>query len=136
MVSIENPIEYDLPGIDQCEVHYKIDLDYAALVRAVLRHDPNVVMIGEVRDAETADAVVRAANSGCLVFATTHAVDSASALESLIALGAHPHFVARSFRGAIAQTLVRKLCRYCTVPLAETADSGLLAEVRDLLEPA
>ena len=135
VVTVENPIEYDLPGIDQSEVNYKIGVDYATLVRAALRQDPNIIMIGEVRDAETADAVVRAANSGCLVFATTHAVHSAAAIESIIGLGAHPHFVARSFRGAIAQTLVRRLCQYCTIPLTETADSSLLEEVHELLGP-
>ncbi len=135
IVTIEDPIEYDLPGVEQSEVHLKIGLDPATLMRAALRHDPNVIMIGEVRDAETADAVVRAANSGRLVFATTHAVNSAAAVESLVALGAHPHFVARAFRGAIAQTLVRRLCRYCTVPLAETAETGILDDVRHLLGP-
>ncbi|MGD8452446.1 MAG: GspE/PulE family protein [Phycisphaerae bacterium] len=134
IITVENPIEYDLPGVEQSEVNYKIGVDYASLVRAGLRHDPNILMIGEVRDAETAQAVVRAANSGRLVFATTHAVQAAAAVESLVALGAHPHFVGRSFRGAIAQTLVRRLCPYCTVPLAETADASLLSEVRHLLE--
>jgi len=135
VVTVETPIEYDLPGIEQSEVNYKIGVDYAALVRAALRQDPNVIMIGEVRDTETADAVVRAANSGRLVLATTHAVHSAAAVESLIALGAHPHFVGRAFRGAIAQTLVRKLCPYCTLPLVETADSTVLDDVQHLLGP-
>jgi type II secretory ATPase GspE/PulE/Tfp pilus assembly ATPase PilB-like protein len=78
---------------------------------------------------------VRAANSGRLVFATTHAVDSAAALESLIALGALPHFVARSLRGVIAQTLVRKLCEYCTVRLEETRDVVMFEAVRRWLRP-
>src|SRR5262249_7174175 len=117
------------------QVHYKIGVDFATLIRAVLRQDPNVIMIGEVRDAETADAVVRAANSGRLVFATTHAVHSTAAIESLVALGAHPHFVARSFRGVIAQTLVRRTCPYCTIRLEETADLGLLRGVERWLGP-
>lgn len=133
VVTVESPIEYDLPGIDQSEVNYKIGVDYAALVRAALRQDPNVIMIGEVRDAETADAVVRAANSGRLVLATTHAMHSAAAVESLIALGAHPHFVGRAFRGAIAQTLVRRMCPYCAMPLIETADATVLEDVKHLL---
>jgi type II secretory ATPase GspE/PulE/Tfp pilus assembly ATPase PilB-like protein len=135
VVTVENPIEYDLPGIDQAEVNLKIGVDCATLVRSALRQDPNVIMVGEVRDVETAQAVVRFANSGRLVFATTHAVHSAAAVDSLIALGAHPHFVARSLRGAIAQTLVRRLCQYCTLPLEETADSKLLEDVRHLLGP-
>lgn len=135
IVTVENPIEYDLPGIDQTQVNRKIGLDFPTLVRSVLRHDPNVIMIGEVRDSETADAVVRAANSGRLVFATTHAVHCGAALESLIALGAHPHFVARSFRGALAQTLVRRICTYCSVALEETSDVQMLADVQRYLEP-
>lgn len=130
IITVENPVEYDLPGIDQAQVNRKIGLDFPTLVRSVLRQDPNVIMIGEVRDGETAAAVVRAANSGRLVLATTHAVHCGAAIESLIALGAHPHFVARSLRGAIAQTLVRRLCPYCTVRLEETADMTLLDGVR------
>lgn len=135
IVTVENPIEYDLPKINQSQVNYRIGVDYATLVRSVLRQDPNVIMIGEVRDAETADAVVRAANSGRLVFATTHAVHAAAAVESLIALGAHPHFVGRSFRGVIAQTLVRKLCPYCGVRIEETSDEQLFEDVKKLLRP-
>lgn len=135
IISIEDPIEYDLPGVDQAEVHRKIGLDFATLVRSVLRQDPNVLMVGEVRDAETAEAVVRAANSGRLVFATTHAVHVGAALDSLVALGAHPHFVARAFRGAIAQTLVRRLCPYCTIRLEETGDEYLFDDVKAFLGP-
>jgi len=135
IVTVENPIEYDLPGIDQAQVNRRIGLDFATLVRSVLRQDPNVIMIGEVRDAETAEAVVRAANSGRLVFATTHAIHGAAALESLIALGAHPHFVARAFRGTIAQTLVRRLCPYCTVRLEETSEMDVLENVQRRLKP-
>lgn len=135
VVTIENPIEYDLTGVNQSQVNYKIGVDSAALLRSVLRQDPNVIMIGEVRDAETAEAAVRAANSGRLVLATTHAVYSATAMESLIQLGAHPHFVGRAFRGVIAQTLVRRLCPYCTIRLEETYESALLEDVRHLLGP-
>lgn len=133
VVTVETPIEYDLPGTEQAEVNYRIGVDYAALMRAALRQDPNVIMIGEVRDTETAEAVVRAANSGRLVLATTHASNAAAAVETLVALGAHPHFLARSFRGAIAQTLVRRTCPYCAVPLNETGDAELLADVRPLM---
>lgn len=135
IVTVEDPIEYDLPGIEQSQVQRRLGLGFATLLASVLRQDPNVVMVGEVRDAETAETVVQAANSGRLVFATTHAAHSAAAIETLIALGAHPHFVARSFRGAVAQTLVRRLCPYCTVRLDETADAHLLADVRPYMEP-
>jgi type II secretory ATPase GspE/PulE/Tfp pilus assembly ATPase PilB-like protein len=135
VVTIENPVEYDLPEINQAEVNYRIGVDYASLIRSVLRHDPNVIMIGEIRDSETAETVVRAANCGRLVLATSHAVHSGAAIDGLINLGAHRHFVARSFRGVIAQTLVRRLCPYCTIRLEETADGQLLDDVRGLLGP-
>jgi type IV pilus assembly protein PilB len=135
IVTVEDPVECDLPGIDQAQVNRRIGVDFATLLASVMRQDPNVLMVGEVRDHETAAAVVRAANSGRLVFATTHAAHSAAAIETLVALGAHPHFVARSFRGAIAQTLVRRLCPYCTVRLEETADMAFLEDVRDHLDP-
>jgi type II secretory ATPase GspE/PulE/Tfp pilus assembly ATPase PilB-like protein len=135
IVTVENPIEYDLPGINQSEVNYRLGVDYATLVRSVLRQDPNVIMIGEIRDAETADACVRAANSGRLVFATSHAPHAGAAIESLINLGAHRHYVSRAIRGVIAQTLIRRLCPYCTIRLEETADESLFDDVAFLLGP-
>ncbi|MBL8878470.1 MAG: type II/IV secretion system protein [Phycisphaerales bacterium] len=134
-VTIEDPIEYDLPGVNQAQVNHKIGVDWSMLMRSVLRHDPNVIMLGEIRDPETASAAVRAANSGRLVLATSHASYSAAAVESLTALGAHPHFVARALRGVIAQTLVRRLCPYCTIRLEETSDFALLEDVQHLLNP-
>ena len=135
VVTIENPLEFDLPQINQTEVNYKIGIDYATLIRSVLRHDPNVIMIGEIRDSETAQTVVRAANCGRLVLATSHAVHSAAAIDSIVNLGAHRHFVARAFRGVVAQTLLRRLCPYCTIRLEETADASILDDVRHLLGP-
>lgn len=134
IITIENPVEYDLAGINQTEVNYRIGLDYAALLRSVLRQDPNVLMIGEIRDTETADAVVHAANSGRLVLATSHAVHVAAALESLLSFGVNARFLARAFRGAIAQTLVRRLCPYCTERFEETCDLELVSGVEHLLE--
>lgn len=132
-VSIEDPVEYDIPGVSQAAAQPRLGLDFPTLLRSVLRQDPNVIMIGEIRDAETAAAVVRAANSGRLVLATSHAISSASAIETLTALGAHPHYLARALRGVVAQTLVRRICQYCTVRLEETADATIFAEVRHLL---
>lgn len=134
-VTIEDPIEFDLPGVNQSQVNHRIGVDWAMLLRSVLRHDPNVIMLGEIRDSETATAAVRAANSGRLVLATSHATYSAAAVEGLISLGAHPHFVARALRGVIAQTLVRRLCPYCTLRLEETSDLALLEDVQHLLTP-
>lgn len=134
VVTIEDPVEYDLAGISQSAVQTKIGMDYATLMRSVLRQDPNVIMLGEIRDAETAAAVVRAANSGRLVLATSHATSASSAIESLTALGAHPYYVARALRGVIAQTLVRRTCQYCTIRLEETADAAIFDDVRHLME--
>lgn len=134
VVTIENPIEFDLPAVTQSQVNPRLGVDYASLMRTVLRHDPNVIMIGEIRDAETAAAVVRAANSGRLVLATSHAVHSGAALDSLIQLGADRLYLARALRGVVAQTLVRRLCPYCTIRLEETAaDTHILDDVRHLL---
>ncbi|MBK8914360.1 MAG: type II/IV secretion system protein [Phycisphaerales bacterium] len=133
VVTIEDPVEYDLPGVSQSAVCPKLGLDYSTLLRSVLRQDPNVIMLGEIRDAQTAATVVRAANSGRLVLATSHATSAAAAVESLTALGAHPYYVARALRGVIAQTLVRQLCRYCAQRLDETVDEPIFADVRGLL---
>jgi len=135
IVTIENPVEFDLPHISQAPVNYKLGLDYATLLRSVLRQDPNVIMIGEIRDRETAETVVRAANSGRLVVTTSHAAYSGSAIEALLALNANTHLVARALRGVVAQTLARRLCPYCTIRLEETADIRLLEDVSHLLQP-
>lgn len=135
IVTIEDPVEYDLPGVSQSAVCARLGLDYATLLRSVLRQDPNIIMLGEIRDAQTAATVVRAANSGRLVLATSHATSAAAAVESLTALGAHPYYVARALRGVISQTLVRRLCRYCAERLDETVDEPIFTDVRTLLSP-
>lgn len=135
IITLENPVEYDLPGINQAQVNYRLGIDYGVLLRTVLRQDPNIIMIGEVRDAETANAAVRAAVTGHLVFATMHAVEAAAAVESLISLGAHPHFLAWALRGVIAQNLVRQVCPDCTERIDETAAVLPLDEIKDLIGP-
>ncbi len=135
IITLENPVEYDLPGINQAQVNYRLGIDYGVLLRTVLRQDPNIIMIGEVRDAETANAAVRAAVTGHLVFATMHAVEAAAAVESLISLGAHPHFLAWALRGVIAQNLVRRVCPDCAERIDETAAVLPLDEIKDLMGP-
>jgi type II secretory ATPase GspE/PulE/Tfp pilus assembly ATPase PilB-like protein len=114
--TIEDPIEYALEGIRQSQVNLPIDLDFPELLRSVLRQAPDVIMIGEVRDAVTAETAVRAANSGHLVLATLHAPTAAAAIQSLLSFGVLPNFLATSLRGVVAQRLVRTLCRACKVP--------------------
>lgn len=128
VLTVEDPVEFDLPNVNQSQTNEKIGNDFNTLLRAALRQDSNVLMIGEVRDAESAEAVVRAANAGRLVLATSHALHVGAAVESLIQLGAAPQFVGRALRGVIAQTLVRRLCPYCTVRLEETAGVALLGD--------
>jgi type II secretory ATPase GspE/PulE/Tfp pilus assembly ATPase PilB-like protein len=113
--TIEDPIEYAIDGLRQSQVNPIISLTFAELLRAVLRQSPDVIMIGEVRDEETAKTAVHAANSGILVFATLHAPSSTQAVASMRALGAQPHFLANSLRGVVSQRLVRTLCPKCKV---------------------
>ncbi len=111
--TIEDPIEYALPGVRQSQVNARIDVDFPDLLRAVLRQAPDVIMVGEVRDAVTAETAVRAANSGHLVLATLHAPVAAGAVQSMLALGVHPHLLASALLGAVSQRLVRTLCPDC-----------------------
>jgi general secretion pathway protein E len=133
--TIEDPIEYAVPGIRQSQVHPKIEVDFPELLRAVLRQGPDVIMIGEVRDAMTAETAVRAASSGHLVLATLHAPVAAGGIQSMLSLGVHPHFLASSLLGVLSQRLVRTLCPICRKPhdLAETGYT--FDDVRQWLEP-
>ncbi|MEZ6073758.1 MAG: GspE/PulE family protein [Pirellulales bacterium] len=132
--TIEEPVEYSIAGVRQSQVNRAIDVDFAQLLASVLRQAPDVVMIGEIRDAETAHTAVRAANSGHLVFATLHAPVAAGAVESMFALGATPHFLASSLVGVVAQRLVRRLCRRCRVKY-ELPDAGaMFASVSSLVD--
>jgi type II secretory ATPase GspE/PulE/Tfp pilus assembly ATPase PilB-like protein len=111
--TIEDPIEYAVEGLRQSQVNPAIKLGFSELLRSVLRQAPDVIMIGEIRDAETADIAVRAANSGHMVMATVHAAAAPGAIQSMRALGVHPHFLASALRGIISQRLVRTLCPKC-----------------------
>lgn len=115
--TIEDPIEYTLDGIHQSQTNLRRGVDFPELLRGILRQSPDVILVGEVRDTSTAEIVVRAANSGQLVFATAHASTSAGACQNLIVLGVKPHFLATSLLGVVTQRLIRKLCPFCKVPL-------------------
>jgi type II secretory ATPase GspE/PulE/Tfp pilus assembly ATPase PilB-like protein len=133
--TIEDPIEYALDGTCQSQINPRIDLHFAELLRSVLRQAPDVVMVGEVRDPETAEIAVRAANSGLLVLATLHAPVAAGAIQSMLSLGVHPHYLSSSLRGAIAQRLVRTLCPKCRVAYEMPEAAQTFAEVQPYLEP-
>ncbi|MDB5752948.1 MAG: gspE [Ramlibacter sp.] len=115
IMTVEDPIEYELHGIGQTQVNPKIDLDFAKALRAILRQDPDVIMIGEIRDYETAQIAIQASLTGHLVLATLHTNDAASAVTRLTDMGVEPFLLSSSILGVLAQRLVRKLCEYCKV---------------------
>ena len=113
IVTVEDPVEYDLPGVGQIQVNPRIELSFAKALRAILRQDPDVIMIGEIRDLETAQIAVQASLTGHLVLATLHTNDAASAVTRLVDMGVEPFLLASTLRGVLAQRLVRKLCTAC-----------------------
>jgi general secretion pathway protein E len=113
IMTVEDPIEYELAGIGQTQVNAKIDLDFAKALRAILRQDPDVIMIGEIRDFETAQIAIQASLTGHLVLATLHTNDAASAVTRLIDMGIEPFLLSSSLLGVLGQRLVRKLCKAC-----------------------
>lgn len=117
IITIEDPIEYQLKGVNQIQVNPKIGLTFAVGLRHILRHDPDVMMVGEVRDYETAEIAIRAALTGHLVYSTLHTNDAAGAVTRLLDMGVEPFLVSSSLECLIAQRLVRLICPKCRVPL-------------------
>ncbi|MBQ0945158.1 type II secretion system ATPase GspE [Ideonella sp. 4Y16] len=113
ILTVEDPVEYELPGIGQTQVNAKIDLTFAKALRAILRQDPDVIMIGEIRDFETAQIAIQASLTGHLVLATVHTNDAPSTVARLIDMGVEPFLLSSSLLGVLAQRLVRKLCPHC-----------------------
>ncbi|PLY08907.1 MAG: hypothetical protein C0624_02775 [Desulfuromonas sp.] len=113
IITVEDPVEYHLDGISQIHVNPKVGLSFAAGLRSVLRLDPDIIMVGEIRDTETAEIAVRAALTGHLVFSTLHTNDAVSAAARLVDMGIPPYLLASSLNGILAQRLVRKLCEFC-----------------------
>ncbi|MDI7266493.1 MAG: type II secretion system ATPase GspE [Myxococcota bacterium] len=132
ILTVEDPVEYDLPGISQMHVNPKINLTFAAGLRSFLRQDPDVIMVGEVRDRETAEVAIHASLTGHLVMSTIHTNDAAGAITRLVEMGIEPFLVASSMVAMMAQRLVRVLCPNCTAagPAtdAELAELGLTPE--------
>jgi general secretion pathway protein E len=113
IMTVEDPIEYDIEGIGQTQVNPKIDMSFAKALRAILRQDPDIVMIGEIRDIETAQIAVQASLTGHLVLATVHTNDAASTVTRLVDMGVEPFLLSSSLLGVLAQRLVRRLCPHC-----------------------
>ena len=123
VITIEDPVEYHVVGVNQIQVNAKVGLDFSAGLRAVLRHDPDVVMIGEIRDKETAETAVQASLTGHLVFSTLHTNDAAGSTTRLLDMGVEPFLVASSLEGVLAQRLVRRICGECkTTYVPDSAD--------------
>lgn len=125
IVTIEDPVEYKLDGISQIQTRSELGLDFAAGLRSVLRHDPDVILIGEIRDRETADVAMRSAQTGHLVFSTLHTNDSLSAITRLIDMGVEPWVIGSSLVCSVAQRLARRVCARCAAP-----DEAITPEVR------
>ena len=113
ILTVEDPVEYAVDGVGQTQVNSKVGLDFAAGLRAILRQDPDVVMVGEIRDKETADIAVQASLTGHLVLSTVHTNDSIGAITRMRDMGVEPFLLASTLRGVIAQRLVRRLCPHC-----------------------
>jgi type II secretion system protein E len=127
IITIEDPIEYQLHGVNQIQISRKAGLTFASGLRSILRHDPDVILVGEIRDAETADIAIQASLTGHLVFSTLHTNDAPTALTRLVDMGIEPYLVASSLEAIIAQRLVRVICPHCKQQLSTT-------EVRPLRE--
>ncbi len=122
VITIEDPVEYQIKYINQVQVNLKTGVTFANGLRAILRQDPDVVMVGEIRDTETASIAIQAALTGHLVFSTLHTNDAAGAVARLLDMGAEPFLVASSLIGVVAQRLVRKICAHCKAPFTPTPD--------------
>lgn len=130
IITIEDPVEYQLKGVNQVQVNPQIGFTFATALRHMLRHDPDVMMVGEVRDYETAEIAIRSALTGHLVFSTLHTNDAAGAVTRLLDMGIEPFLVSSSLECLIAQRLVRLICPHCKIPLKPKKE--ILEQVKDI----
>lgn len=130
IVTVEDPVEKKIDGVNQCQINAKAGMTFAAALRSILRQDPDIIMVGEIRDGETADIAIRAAITGHLVLSTLHTNDAASTILRLVDMGVAPYMVASSLIGVIAQRLVKLLCPKCkeTITLTDEADLRLVGQ--------
>ncbi len=129
IITIEDPIEYQLKGINQIQVSEKAGLTFARGLRSILRHDPDVILVGEIRDRETAQIAVQASLTGHLVFSTLHTNDAPGAVTRLIDMGVEPYLVASSLEAVLAQRLVRVLCKHCKQPDTSPTTAAIKAQI-------
>ncbi|MEA3306053.1 MAG: GspE/PulE family protein, partial [Candidatus Omnitrophota bacterium] len=134
IMTIEDPVEYELPGVNQQQINVRAGIDFASGLKSMLRQDPDVIMVGEIRDAETAKIANQAADTGHLVLSTVHSVDTANVISRLRYLGIDPHYISSSLLAIIAQRLVRTLCLDCKEEIKNHAVSGDKA-LRNIYKP-
>jgi type IV pilus assembly protein PilB len=130
LITAEDPVEYDIDGIIQCQIKPEIELTFARILRAMLRQDPDIVLIGEIRDKETAEIAVQASLTGHLVFSTLHTNDAPSSIARLLDLGLEPFLVTATLEGIIAQRLVRKICGNCKTEYTPSEEQLMELELR------
>jgi type IV pilus assembly protein PilB len=125
IITAEDPVEFNLPGINQVQMKEQIGLNFAAALRSFLRQDPNIILVGEIRDFETAEVAIKAAMTGHLVLSTLHTNDAPSSINRLMNMGIEPFLVATSVHLIVAQRLVRRICTFCKEPF-EVPTAGLV----------
>ncbi|MDQ6946603.1 MAG: Flp pilus assembly complex ATPase component TadA [Actinomycetota bacterium] len=128
IVTLEDPVEYVFPSINQTQINEQAGITFADSLRGILRQDPDVILVGEIRDAETARIAVQSALTGHLVLSSLHGTDTASALHRFLDMGVEPFLIASSVIGIVSQRLVRRICRHCRVPYAPSVDEMALYE--------
>lgn len=135
-MTCEDPIEYELDGINQSAVNVRAGLTFAAQLRSILRQDPDVILVGEIRDSETAEVAFQAAMTGHLVFSTLHCNDAPSAITRLVDMGVEPYLIGSSVIGIVAQRLVRNLCPRCKTAYRPGLEELTLLGLQDLEDEA
>ena len=131
IMTLEDPVEYDIPGVSQCQINEKTGMTFAAGLRAILRQDPDIISVGEIRDGETGSIAIRSAITGHLVLSTLHTNDAVSAIPRLVDIGVEPYLIANALRGVISQRLVRRICPHCKKPYRPTGDELSLLKLPD-----
>jgi type II secretory ATPase GspE/PulE/Tfp pilus assembly ATPase PilB-like protein len=136
IITIEDPIEYQLHGVNQIHVKPQIGLTFSSGLRSIVRQDPDIIMVGEIRDAETADIAIQAALTGHMVFSTVHTNDSAGAITRLSDMGIEHYLMASALVGVLAQRLVRKICSHCKklVKVGKKSMEEISSEIKDILD--
>lgn len=131
IMTLEDPVEYNIPGANQCQINEKTGMTFAAGLRSILRQDPDVISVGEIRDGETASIAVRAAITGHLVISTLHTNDAVSTISRLVDIGVEPYMISSALRGVVSQRLVRKICPHCRKAYTPTEEEKRMVGIAE-----